>query len=371
MLLAACSPAANPQLLADQFQQSIRWKLLFDRAQQHGVLPMLYQRFSALAEPVPADVIAALKQSYQTNLHMAMLLSLELIRIYDHLSDSGFEVLAYKGLALSESIYGDIALRRIGDIDLLIHASDFFRIRDAVRELGFTPHWQIPDGQEAAYLKSGYERAFDGAAGPNLLELQWNIQPRFYAVDFDMDGLFRRAVAVPVAGRPMKTPSPEDLFLVLSVHAAKHIWGRLIWLCDLARLMNLPHLNWSAIAEQAEDLGIVRILRVGMLLANRILAAPIPSAAEASLPSDAAAETMADEIQPHVISATPFNVESFDYFRLMLRLRERNSDRLRFLHRLIFTPGPGEWNAVRLPATLSPLYRLVRLSRLLARILHT
>ena len=169
----------------------------------------------------------------------------------------------------------------------------------------------------------------------------------------------------------METPCAEDLFIVLSLHAAKHAWGRLIWLCDLARLMNLPRLNWTLIAEHAKDLRIVRILRVGMLLANRMLAAPIPDAADASLPQDALAEELAEEIQSHVTSDTLFNVESFEYFRLMLRLRESNSDRLCFLARLIFTPGPGEWEAIQLPALLSPLYRLVRLSRLTARLLRT
>jgi hypothetical protein len=52
----------------------------------------------------------------------------------------------------------------------------------------------------------------------------------------------------------------------------------------------------------------------------------------------------------------------------MMRLRERRADRLRFLGRLVFTPGPNEWKAVRLPTPLFPLYRLVRLSRLAARL---
>jgi hypothetical protein len=230
---------------------------------------------------------------------------------------------------------------------------------------------QFPEAQERAYLKSGYECVFDGPTGPNLLELQWAIQPRFYAVDFDMDEIFRRAVTVSIAGHPMKTLSAVDLFILLSVHAAKHVWGRLKWLCDLALIMNVPNLDWSAIATQAKELRIVRILRVGMLLANRILAAPIPFAADAALPQDAGSEKVVARIRSRVFSDRVFNVESFDYFRLMLRLRERNLDRLRFLSRLILTPGPGEWQAVRLPAELSPLYRLVRLSRLTARILRT
>jgi|SRR5579859_1865376 len=371
LLRAACSEVASQQDLALLLQKSIDWKILLELAGHHGVQPLLYQRLSSMAELIPAEEMRALQQSYQTNLHKAMLLSLELIRIYDLLSSSGLKVLAYKGLALAQTVYGDIALRHAGDIDLLIPASDFARIRDTVHELGYTPHSRLAESQERAYLKSGYECAFDGTAGPNLLELQWAIQPRFYAVDFDMDGLFRRAVTVPVAGRPMQTPCAEDLFIILSLHAAKHVWGRLIWICDLARLMNLPKLNWSLIAEQVKTLRVARIVRVGMLLANRMLAAPIPDAAKASLPQDALAEELADEIYPHVTSRTPFDVESFDYFRLMLRLREAKFDRLRFLSRLVFTPGPGEWEAIQFPAPLSPLYRWVRLSRLMARMLRT
>ena len=62
------------------------------------------------------------------------------------------------------------------------------------------------------------------------------------------------------------------------------------------------------------------------------------------------------------------DVQQISYFRLMMRLRERRIDRLRFLTRLTFTPGPGEWQAVRLPRLLSPLYRVVRLVRLASRL---
>lgn len=370
LLRAACSEVIRPLAPSAHQQSSIRLKSVFDLAEHQGVLPILYQRLSSVEGLISADEMATLKQRYEANLHKAMLLSLELIRIYDRLSEIGIEVLPYKGLALAEAVYGDIALRRAGDIDLLIHAADFPKIREALHELGYTPHAEMPIAQESAYLKSGYECAFDGTRGPNLLEVQWALQPRFYAVDFDMDGLFRRAVTISVAGRAMQTPSTEDLFIILSLHAAKHVWGRLIWLCDLARLMNLPTLNWTLIADQARDLGIVRIVQVGMLLVNRILAVPIPVVAETKLPQDAAAEALADDIQPHVTAEALFDVESLDYFRFMLRLRERNSDRLRFLSRLIFTPGPGEWEAVRLPAMLSPIYTLVRLSRLTARMLR-
>jgi hypothetical protein len=374
LLLAACSVFPSEEKL-DRIHLHLRdpidWRLLFDLADRHGAQPLLYEALVATGEALPAEIMRPLKQDYETNLHKALLLSRELIRIVECLSPLGIEFLPYKGLALAEVLYGDIALRQPGDIDLLIHAEDLARIRDAVRDLGYTPHQPLSEAEERAYLRSGYECAFDGTAGRNLLEVQWAIQPRFYAVDFDLAGTFERAVPITVAGRHMKTLSSEDLLLVLSAHAAKHVWGRLIWLSDIARIMNLPNLHWDWIGSQAKELGIVRILRVTMLLANHLLGASIPPPADSVLPEDSQSLRLMQEIHSHIASETPYNVESVSYFRLMLRLRERRSDRLRFLHRLAFTPGPAEWQAIRLPRPLFPLYRLVRLSRLASRLVRT
>jgi len=368
ILLAACSakpPDETRSRLRSLLQQPVRWKSLFDLADQQGTQPLLYQSLLGLEDAVPAEEMNWLKQSYQTNVYKNLLLSRELSRILEHLSALGIDVVPYKGLALAEALYGNITLRQAGDIDLIIRPKDLARVRRAVAELGYTPHAPLSEDEERAYLKSGYECAFDSAAGRNLLEVQWAIQPRFYAVDFEMDGLFERAVKVSVAGYPTKTLSSADLLLVLSAHAAKHVWGRLVWLCDIARLMALPDLDWNWIVTQARNLGITRIVSVTMQAASRLLDAAIP--VEAGFPHDSETAVLVEEIGSYITKDVPYDVESLSYFRLMMRLRERPTDRLRFVVRLIATPGPSEWQAVRLPRPLFPLYRLVRLSRLAAR----
>jgi hypothetical protein len=352
-------------------QKPLNWESLLNRAEQHGVAPILYQVLSSCGSEVPPAGLALLKQRYETNLHRTLFLTRELIRILDHLDALAITVLPYKGVALAEMLYGDMALRQAGDIDLLIRPRDLSRIKDALKELAYTPHLPLTEAEERAYLQSGYECAFDSALGRNLLEVQWALQPRFYAVEFEMEALFRRAVTVTVAGRSMKTPSPEDLFLILSLHAAKHAWGRLIWLCDVSKLLNSAALNWGWIGETAKSLGIARILQVTLELTRRLLGTAIPAAAEKALPADSAAIALADEIAPQIGSAALHDVESLSYFRLMMRLRERRADRIRFLQRLAFTPGPGEWRAIRLPTPLFPLYRLIRLWRLAARLART
>lgn len=374
LLRAACSVGngeERKERICGLLRGPIQWKALFDLADRHSVVPLLSQALTDVPELISLEQTHLLKRSFQANLHKSLLLARELIRILDHLSIKGIDVMPYKGPTLAEAVYGDIAMRQAGDIDLLIHAADVPHIREAVRELGYAPQLTFPDFQEQAYLKSSYEYAFDGAAGRNLLEVQWAIQPRFYAVDFDVDRLFQRAVETTVAGYAVKTPCDGDLFILLALHAAKHGWARLVWLCDLARMMGHATLDWQAIASQATALGVVRILRVTMLLANRLLSAPIPPVAETSLPHDSAAFELVDEIEKQIADEATPAVESMAYFRLMLRLRERRADQLCFVSRLAFTPGPGEWEAVHLPRVLFPLYRMVRLSRLAARLVRT
>jgi len=370
LLRAACaevSPTQKTARIRELLSFQVRWDSLLSLAEHHGVQPILARSLMSFEDQIPTQTLITLKQSYQANLHKALLLSSEFVRVAGSLSQAGIDFIPYKGLALAETVYGDIALRQAGDIDLLIHASDLKRVQEAMGKIGYVPHLNFSEDEEAAYIKSGYECAFDGAAGKNLLEVQWAIEPHFYAVDVDLEGLFRRAQTVRVMGFDTKSLSPEDLFVVLGLHAAKHVWGRLIWLCDLERISRLP-LDWERIAEHAQQLGVVRILHVTLLLAEKLLGSPYPALAAENLPADSAAEPLAEEIETYISNDKTYDVESVAYFRLMLRLRERRINRIRFVSRFVFTPGPGEWAVMRLPKLLFPLYRVLRITRLAGRV---
>jgi Uncharacterised nucleotidyltransferase len=372
LLLATSSPDCGQSELDRtrsllKTDNSVDWDAVLDLADRHGTSSLLHRNLLPLRDIVPPTVLALLAKRYQSNVHKSLFLTRELIRILDCLDALGIEALPYKGLVLSEMYYGDMALRQSGDLDLFVRKRDVLRVKRAVRDLGYTVRVPVPEEAEQDYISSGYECSFDSAAGKNVLELQWALQPRFYAVDFDMEGLFERAVEASAAGRTVKTPSPEDLLLVLLMHAAKHVWGRLIWLCDIAQILKAGKLNWSWIEVQAQELGIERILHITLVLANRFLAAAIPPAIGNSMKADHVAEVFAGEISASVVRGVSYEEDQLAYFRFMMRLREHWADRIRFFARLVFTPGPGEWKTVRLPGPAYPLYRIVRLARLAAR----
>jgi hypothetical protein len=340
-------------------------------------------------------------------------------------------------------------------------------------DLGYKPGIELALTPERAYIDSGYECPFHSARGANLLELQWQIVPRFYSIEFDVADFFLRADEISLGcrdsfatqqplkkwnelswnsreaaqeysprrkpwvesgtapspsgapsevndqlrqslGQPIRTLRPEDLLLVLCVHAAKHVWVQLSWLCDIAQLAKSQQLDWNAIQDEARRLGIERIVSLNLFLAHKLLGSPLPPTIQKRslkfakyfdtqpnchserseesavawncrnadslrqkralgtmqfpIEEDPLTTVLADEILRVIESSTHYDTESIPYFRLMMRLRERWQDRARFLWRLAFTPSVGEWSAVRLPKHLHPLYRLVRLSRLAKRL---
>ena len=109
-------------------------------------------------------------------------------------------------------------------------------IKEALAELGYEPGLRLAQAAERDYLKSGYEYTFDGARGRNLLEIKWQILPRFYSIGFDVNEFFERASVVTIEGQKLRTLCDQDLMLVLCVHAAKHAWKQISWLCDIVQL---------------------------------------------------------------------------------------------------------------------------------------
>jgi hypothetical protein len=441
LLVACCANSSchdwsddNPsdERCADRIRQLLSrpldWERMLALVDHHRVVPQAYGELSALSHLVPARYFGALRLRYQDNARKTLWFTGELVRILSHLESAGIKALPYKGPVLAETLYGEVTQRQFSDLDVLIVPADVPKARAALLDLGYKPGLDLASHIKTAYvetahIKNGYEYSFRASYGPNLLELQWRILPRFYSIDFDVADLLERADEIslgrrddlatqlplkkenevsrnsreaapeysprrkpwvengtppsfngtkdqlrPSLGRPMRTLRAEDLLLVLCVHAAKHVWVQLSWLCDIAQLTKSPQLDWQAIHHEAKRLGIERIVSLNLLLTHKLLGAALPPQIQKHRREDSSTAALADEILRIIERSTHYDTESIPYFRLMLRLRERWQDQARFLWRLAVTPSVSEWSAVRLPKPLQSLYRLVRLSRLAKRL---
>ncbi len=354
--------------IANWKRSSIDWSELFRLAEHHGVLPLVARNLSAHARGLPSQVDQSLRSRFDGNARRNLWLSSELIRITDHFAKKNIRAIPYKGPMLAQSVYGDVALRNFGDLDFLISPADFEPARHALGELGYRPSSDLSPAVERFWLRNGYERSFDSAAGKYLVELQWGLLPRFFAVDFRVEDLLARSRPASLGGREVLGLSAEDSLLVLCLHAAKHLWMRLIWICDIAETMRTQKMDWSIVEARARELGILRIVSVSFWLAQTLLDLSLCEPALKIVSGDAEVAVLGEQFAARAARSATYDFESTKYFRLIWKLRERTGDQRRYLWRLVWTPGEGDLATVNLPEALFPLYRVVRAVRLTRKV---
>ena len=371
-LLCACSGVElSPERIdrvANCGESELDWDELLRRAEHHGVAPLLARNLLAHGRGVPANIEQSLRSGFEGTARRNLWFASELVRILQHFGVKKIHAVPYKGPLLAESVYGDLALRTFSDLDFLIAPGDLQRAKQALAELGYEPSVSLAPITERIVLQTGYELAFGSAAGKNLVELQWGLLPHFYAVDLRADDLLARSGRAVLGGREVPSLSPDDLLLVLCLHAAKHLWMRLIWICDIAETMRSRTLDYDVVFARARELGIARILGVSFWLVRNVLGSAIPRPAEDLVGADPEIGILGKEFAGRLARGATYDFESTEYFRLILGLRERRADRFRYLWRLVWTPGPGEAAAIELPRPLSPIYRVVRIIRLLRKL---
>jgi len=371
-LLCACAgvelAAERVARIADCLESDLDWNEVLRLAEHHGVLPLLARNLSAHAAVLPPEIARSLRTAFAANVQRNLWFAGELARIADRFQEQCLRAVPYKGPVLAESAYGDVGLRNFGDLDFLISAADFERAKRTLGELGFRPSADQRPAVERFWLRKGYERSFDSVAGKYLVELQWGVLPYFYAVDLSVDELLARSSRTSLGGHEVPSLGPEDLLLVLCLHAAKHLWMRLIWVCDIAETMRTQAVDWAVVLSRARALGVVRILCVSLWLLRALFGVSLPAPAEEVVDSDPEVRFLGKEFAARLGRSATYDFESTEYFRWILKLRERRSDRARYLWRLVWTPGTGDIAAAQLPEVLFPLYRAVRLVRLMRKL---
>jgi hypothetical protein len=359
LLLAVCDRASQRDITS-LLTPDLDWERVLESAEQHRLIPAMHSALKG-KNGVPSTLrVRAHKHAWRV-LHFTV----ELTKIARCFEQRGIEFLAHKGPALAQLLYRNSSMRQFGDLDVIVRSKDFDRAKSALLELGYDSRLSLSPRQEQAFLRSGYECSFSVNSERNLLELQWQIVPRFCSINFDIDALFSRCRQIDLDGVSLQTMGHEDLLLVLCVHAAKHEWAQLGMLRDIAALANF-NLDWNWIVTEAHRLGILKVLQVSLLAAGKLFNLYFPT----QLPSvnqgmDAIASAVVARLQHNYDP----NTESIRYFRAQLHTRERWRDRAKFVWRLATTPSIQEWQAVRIPDRCFPLYRGVRIARLMKRFL--
>ena len=326
-------------------------------ADQHGVLPLLARALS-LTDLHCEAVRAPARETTFRNLVLAA----ELVKLIGGLRKLGIEALAYKGPVLAQQLYGDVALRQFRDLDLLIPPADVMRCRDALCQLGYEEFEEFSGSFLRKHVRSQCEWQMRGTASGTTIELHWALFPRYASFDLSVKELIQASVAIEMAGETVRTMDLHHLVLALSAHGTKHLWYRLEWLVDFAMALQNCGDDGEKLLQNSARKGMKRILLISAALAANVLHVRLAPEFESALRADEWAGGLVDDMQRSLVAGlVPCDLLSENV--LLLRSRERWSDRAKIVSRLAFTPGPEEWRRVALPEWAEWLYRPMRLAR--------
>jgi hypothetical protein len=367
-LLLCCARTTLDPGIADQIRSLLReeidWAYLLRTSGRHGVAPLLYRSLNATnTEGVPQDVMGRLRERFHTNSRRNLFLTAKLLEILDALEERDIPALPYKGPVLATFAYGNLAHREFSDLDLLLNDKDILKAKEVLSSLGYRPRDQMTEAQEAAFLR--YERQYEFAsADGTMVELQWEVTPRYFSFPLDHEYARERAVSVSLGGRTVQTFSPEDLLLILCVHGPVHCWSRLGWICDVAELVQASGgLDWERLIGRASAFNSKRMLLLGLYLANQLLGMDLEMKIMREALADAAVEALTADVCERLLSEFPTAegiLEGFVFRSFQLRVIERLRDKLRYCAHRAITPSLREWRALPLPAVLFPFYRVLR-----------
>jgi hypothetical protein len=290
-------------------------------------------------------------------------LTAELLGLLHLFETHQIPVIPFKGPVLAASIYGNLALRQFLDLDLIVHKQHVAKARELLISHGYRPQFELNENQEAAFVRSYSAENFERDDGEAVVDLHWTMTSRDFGFPLEPERLWERPEAISLGGKEVHTLSPENLLLILCVHGGKHGWERLGWICDIAELIRSRNaMDWRAVMDQARALKSERMLFLGLYLACDLLEATLPQEIRASADADPAVRSLTTQVRERLFSQAAPGI--FEKWRFQVRIRDRLRDGCRYCLGLVMTPTGLELALIRLPASLYPLYYVLRPMRL-------
>jgi hypothetical protein len=165
-----------------------------------------------------------------------------------------------KGAALAETIYNNIALRPMVDIDILVHSKDLNNALNQLSSLAYNP--VEPESHPGIITEYENEILLQKSSRIDVaLELHWSLlDSPHYQQKLQMDWFWQSAVPVQFTTVPGLVLGTEALLLHLCSHLMLHHRGTgLLWQHDIAEVLvqRRIRLNWETLLNKAQEYDLI------------------------------------------------------------------------------------------------------------------
>lgn len=247
---------------------------LFLLFQRHRLLPLA----TSIVPLLPEKEGEQWEQAIRRRSLQSLQFSAQLHSILEALRREGISAIPLKGPALAHALYGDAGQRHIRDLDLLVSPDQLTKALKVLKDLAYQmkfPGRELREDQWTYYFRHQYDVLLTEDRQGGMLELHTHLAwPGLKGVDEDR--FTSRLTRVEMNGGAVQCMSREATFLYLALHGAHHLFFRLFWLRDLAKAMSSWEMDHKLILQMTEEMGLERILGVGLKLCQNLCDTPVP-----------------------------------------------------------------------------------------------
>ncbi len=321
-LLRQCCVPSDEGTTIRELCPTIRWKEFERLARRHQVEPLVYKSLSRFA---PEWLSANLRRRALAVSARALQLGSELVRINHAFAHYKIDRTHIKGILLSLRLFGEVGMRDVRDLDLMVRPRDLVRAAQLLKSLGYQGPLRHPTLTQrimAKVLSHDHHLIHRHLETRTSVELHW----RFYLWSPEqVDELWNhRTPSVCLGGR---FPQLDDdaLLLVLCGHGAGHRWSHLKWLVDVATFLTEDsRIRWSDLILLADKLNLERALAQAALLSHWLFGIPLPEPLSQLIHEDASCAALARTALTAMLREESRIQGRARYWRYFLRLRTGN-----------------------------------------------
>ena len=367
-LLLGCArvatTAGEEEAIRDLVAAGVDWTGFAQRAVEHGVTNLVAQTLVRVApDLVPEDLLEAFRTVLAKGRRRNLVLFDELARLIEGLAAAGVVAIPFKGPILAIRAYGNVGLRSFRDIDFMIRERDLAASLKAMEGMGYARRGPYTPAQFDMIQRIQGQEIIFGAASGTAVEPHTRLTSRKMALDIDHDALWERAGTGLLNGRRMALLAPEDEVLAMAIHGGKEMWWSLKWACDVAMFLRAhPALDWGVAMGRAREQGSLRMLLLAAGLAGRYFGVVVPADVVAAGRADRTIGMMMGRIIANWCLEEPVGAaDNAPLSMSLMRLHDRFGQKVRYVARTLFLPGPSLIAAIPLPRRLAFLYVPLRM----------
>lgn len=264
-LLILCArhgiPGNKPEGISSLLSARIKWDGLLNAAISDGLAPFVHKSLKDIPEKtsVPQKVRDQLANIYHGNVARNTYIRSELERILRVFNEKGIEVMLLKGAALAGTVYGDIGLRAMSDIDLLVRPECLDRAKEIMSDLAYV--FDSGARAEEWYKENHFHLPpFVQKEKPIIVEIHWNVAEN--SLDINVNKWWERAKKIKLGEASALIPSPEDmvLHLCISIYHGNYNKAALRGLCDIIHTIHCfsEEMDWKQFREAVGQSEIAR-----------------------------------------------------------------------------------------------------------------